>query len=354
MTSNDRDEIESQHAAKSLPTRTAEKSLTLDAYLRNSLQELNEFVPKAMGVVVASKLGKPPMPGLDYRDENSFRPPATWSQSYETGSAPVKRQKKIFPSILPYLAVAIICGAGSGGVLLYFLLHFAAPHADVGGAHSAAPAIVYDEAAVGSPLQQTPSLKSPSRAALSFSGAEEQSDPTEDANGQSRSSASDGKAAEASSAAGFSPFADSGGKEAGVREASTASKTAVPPPVVEAPPAFAAAPQELRGAKSSDSEKRDAQFPKLPADQEDKMLKRASGLLKENDIAGARLIFQYLANHGSPKGAFALAETYDPKKWAGRRVAGMTPDADAARGWYERAAELGSKEAASALHKEKP
>ncbi len=84
------------------------------------------------------------------------------------------------------------------------------------------------------------------------------------------------------------------------------------------------------------------------------MLKRASTLLGENDIAGARLIFQYLANHGSAGGAFALAESFDPKKWTRRRVAGMNPDANLARVWYERAAELGSKEAAAILRKGKP
>ena len=84
------------------------------------------------------------------------------------------------------------------------------------------------------------------------------------------------------------------------------------------------------------------------------MLKRASTLLGQNDIAGARLIFQYLANHQSARGAFALAESYDAKKLAGRRVTGMTPDADMARTWYARAAELGSREAAAMLRKEKP
>jgi len=84
------------------------------------------------------------------------------------------------------------------------------------------------------------------------------------------------------------------------------------------------------------------------------MLKRASTLLSQNDISGARLIYQYLANHGSAGGAFALAESFDPKKLAGKRVAGMTPDADLARTWYARAAELGSKEAAAALRKDKP
>ncbi len=84
------------------------------------------------------------------------------------------------------------------------------------------------------------------------------------------------------------------------------------------------------------------------------MLKRASTLMSQNDIAGARLIFQYLANHGSAGGAFALAESFDPKKWATRRVTGMSPDANLARSWYARAAELGSKEAVAMLRKEKP
>ncbi len=84
------------------------------------------------------------------------------------------------------------------------------------------------------------------------------------------------------------------------------------------------------------------------------MLKRASTLLSQNDIAGARLIFQYLANHRSAAGAFALAESYDPKKWGARRVTGMAPDANMARSWYARAAELGSREAAAILRRDQP
>ncbi len=84
------------------------------------------------------------------------------------------------------------------------------------------------------------------------------------------------------------------------------------------------------------------------------MLARASTLMRQNDFAGARLIFQYLANHGSADGAFALAESFDPKKLAGHRVTGMMPDANLARSWYALAAELGSKEAAALLRKERP
>jgi tetratricopeptide (TPR) repeat protein len=100
--------------------------------------------------------------------------------------------------------------------------------------------------------------------------------------------------------------------------------------------------------------KPDTQLQKLSAEQEDTMLKRASTLLSQNDIAGARLILQYLANHGSVGGAFALGESYDPKKWASHRVIGMTPDEDLARSWYARAAEIGNREPAAILRKEKP
>ena len=73
------------------------------------------------------------------------------------------------------------------------------------------------------------------------------------------------------------------------------------------------------------------------------MLKRASVLLGQNDIAGARLIFHYLAHHGSPRGAFALAESYDPlvlRKL--RTVGGIAPDAALAQSWYEKARDMGS------------
>jgi TPR repeat protein len=94
---------------------------------------------------------------------------------------------------------------------------------------------------------------------------------------------------------------------------------------------------------------------KLAPDLEGNMMKRASILMDQNDIAGARLVLNYLANHGSAAAAFALAETYDAKTWAGRHVTGMTPDAELADEWYTRAAALGSDEAAVILlSKEKP
>jgi TPR repeat protein len=187
---------------------------------------------------------------------------------------------------------------------------------------------------------------------------ERQDDPAASASGQSLPPELNRNAVEVMDPAGAVPTTDAGAKESRV-----GSKTAAIPPTVEAAPmpAPVASPNELREEKPAESNKADlaatkpeSQLPRLPADQEEKMLKRAATLLGQNDIAGARLIFQYLAHHGSPRGAFALAESYDPKKWAGHHITGMMPDAGLARTWYARAAELGSREAVAALRKDNP
>jgi hypothetical protein len=93
----------------------------------------------------------------------------------------------------------------------------------------------------------------------------------------------------------------------------------------------------------------DVQLVSLTPAQESAMLARASELMSQNDIAGARLVYEYLADQGSSAGAFALAESYDARKLGRYRVMGMTPDARLAEAWYQRAAALGSKEAAANL-----
>ena len=66
---------------------------------------------------------------------------------------------------------------------------------------------------------------------------------------------------------------------------------------------------------------------------------------QEGNIAAARLFFQRAADAGLAEGALALAATYDPAELARMRVAGVQPDLALARRWYERARELGAKEA---------
>lgn len=85
---------------------------------------------------------------------------------------------------------------------------------------------------------------------------------------------------------------------------------------------------------------------------EKSMLERASGLVKNGDIAGARLVLEYLANQGSARGAFMLGQTYDPNLLDKMYIrGGVTPDVAKAREWYEKAASLGSDEAVAQLGK---
>ncbi len=81
--------------------------------------------------------------------------------------------------------------------------------------------------------------------------------------------------------------------------------------------------------------------PRLTADDEDKLLQRASGLLKQGDVTGARLLFEHLAYRGSALGAFALAQSYDARYLEKLYVRGLAADQTKADFWYRRAAELG-------------
>jgi hypothetical protein len=75
---------------------------------------------------------------------------------------------------------------------------------------------------------------------------------------------------------------------------------------------------------------------------EDSLIERASFQLKHGDGEGGRAVFEVLASHGSVRGAFALAETYDPAKLAQHADWQLKPDIRLARQWYNKASELGS------------
>lgn len=80
------------------------------------------------------------------------------------------------------------------------------------------------------------------------------------------------------------------------------------------------------------------------------MLERAGKLVDNGDIAGARLIYEYLARQGSARGALLLAQTFDPEFLDKIYIRGAVgPDIAKACAWYEKAADLGSTEAASRL-----
>ena len=78
---------------------------------------------------------------------------------------------------------------------------------------------------------------------------------------------------------------------------------------------------------------------------EQTLLERASAQLTHGDGPGARAVYEALAHYGSARGAFSLAETYDPNVLAREPACKLTPDLRLAREWYSKAAELGSMNA---------
>lgn len=83
----------------------------------------------------------------------------------------------------------------------------------------------------------------------------------------------------------------------------------------------------------------------LSSDESQRLATRANGLLKQGDIAGARLLLTRAASAGGAQILFALAETYDPKVLASWNVRGIKPDADKAKALYRQASEGGLAEA---------
>jgi hypothetical protein len=76
-----------------------------------------------------------------------------------------------------------------------------------------------------------------------------------------------------------------------------------------------------------------------------RLLKRGHEQLAEGGIAQARLLYERAADAGLALGAMAMAATYDAIELQSLGVRGLKPDREAARRWYERAAQLGAPEA---------
>jgi hypothetical protein len=83
--------------------------------------------------------------------------------------------------------------------------------------------------------------------------------------------------------------------------------------------------------------------------EEEALLKKGAILLKNGDVSAARLNFENLALRGSAKGAFALAQSFDPAVLHSMAIAGLRPDLMKAKEWYAKAAALGDQEAAQRL-----
>jgi TPR repeat protein len=85
-------------------------------------------------------------------------------------------------------------------------------------------------------------------------------------------------------------------------------------------------------------------FAQRQVDQEEiaVLLKRGKDLLANGDVSAARIILKRAADANDVEAALALASTYDPFVLRELKVYGFPADAATARGWYEKAKELGS------------
>lgn len=83
----------------------------------------------------------------------------------------------------------------------------------------------------------------------------------------------------------------------------------------------------------------------IDADELAALMKRAKGLIAIGDIAAGRLLLERAADAQEPSAALLLAQTYDPAVLGKPDARSITPDPVTARGWYQKAARLGSQDA---------
>lgn len=79
------------------------------------------------------------------------------------------------------------------------------------------------------------------------------------------------------------------------------------------------------------------------------MVKNGDRLLSRGDVAAARALYERAAAMGSAQAALALGSTYDPRRLWSLGVFGMVGNKERAQHWYRRAAELGHPEAKSRI-----
>lgn len=124
------------------------------------------------------------------------------------------------------------------------------------------------------------------------------------------------------------------------------SQTSAPPSGRAGEEAIGALPQNPATAATEESH---APARRLDPAEVTVLLRRGEELVKNGDLAGARLLLQRAAEARHGGAAFALASTYDPLMLKHLPVLGLNGDVGLARQWYERARELGIKEAAARL-----
>ena len=128
--------------------------------------------------------------------------------------------------------------------------------------------------------------------------------------------------------------------------------TLVIPVANQPPPAVATAPASPQVGSAALASPPQAAAPN-PGDRERALSLYSKGLelLERGDVDAARKFFERAADLGLSQGAMALATSYDPNELAKLKVIGLQANAAAARKWYDRAAELGAAEAGERLRR---
>lgn len=86
-----------------------------------------------------------------------------------------------------------------------------------------------------------------------------------------------------------------------------------------------------------------------PAKMDDRLVSRAEELFRQGDVSGARLLLERVLASGHARGAFLLAETFDPNVLSKLGTLGLKGDAAKAREFYRQAQTLGMVQARERL-----
>jgi hypothetical protein len=123
----------------------------------------------------------------------------------------------------------------------------------------------------------------------------------------------------------------------------------VPPVPVQAAPAPAVAsahpPMSAPPAAAPPAPSEIPRTPQLDREQIAILVERGKHFIASGDLAAARVVLRRAAEAKDAAAALALGSTYDPVVLRELKTFGFAPDPEMARGWYEKAQELGSEEA---------
>jgi hypothetical protein len=122
---------------------------------------------------------------------------------------------------------------------------------------------------------------------------------------------------------------------------------------VDRPPA-PANPASLRRLPPSEAEIQTAppasSAPRIDLGEIATLLVRGRNYLANGDVAAARLVFRRAAESGDAQAALALGGTFDPLVLMSLGSIGVAADPAQARSWYQKAADLGSRDAPQRLN----